>query len=89
MRQMPLNSAFHGVLIRMFFTEHGLPHFHAEYAEREALFRMDTLEIYSGELPNRARALVVEWASLHRNELLENWERAKEGIPLKGIEPLV
>ena len=50
---------------------------------------MDTLETYFGELPNRARALVIEWASLHRNELLDNWERAKEGIPLKEIEPLV
>jgi Domain of unknown function (DUF4160) len=86
---MPSISEFFGIIIYIYYNDHAPPHFHAEYAEREALFRMDTLEIYSGELPNRARALVVEWASLHRNELLENWERAKEGVPLKEIEPLV
>ena len=86
---MPSISEFFGIIIYIYYNDHAPPHFHAEYAEHEGLFRMDTLEIYSGELPNRARALVVEWASLHRNELFENWERAKEGIPLKEIEPLV
>ncbi len=86
---MPSISEFFGIVIYIYYNDHAPPHFHAEYAEREALFRMDTLEIYSGELPNRARALVVEWASLHRNELLENWERAKQGVPLREVEPLV
>ncbi len=86
---MPSISEFFGIVIYIYYNDHAPPHFHAEYAEREALFRMDTLEIYSGELPNRARALVVEWASLHRNELLENWERAKQGVALKEVEPLV
>jgi hypothetical protein len=46
------------------------------------------LEVYQGELPRRAHALVLEWAALHRAELLENWERARQGVPLKPIEPL-
>ena len=28
------------------------------------------------------------WASLHRNELLENWNLMTEDKPLKRIEPL-
>lgn len=32
--------------------------------------------------------LVVEWASLHREALLENWERARRGEPLRPIPPL-
>ena len=39
----------------------------------------------------RAKAqegLVVEWASLHREALLENWERARRGEPLRPIPPL-
>ena len=31
--------------------------------------------------------MVVEWASLHRSELLENWERARDGLPLEEIDP--
>ncbi|MCX6138916.1 MAG: DUF4160 domain-containing protein [Ignavibacteriales bacterium] len=86
---MPSISEFFGIVIYIYYSDHAPAHFHAEYAEHEALFRIDTLEIYSGELPNRARALVVEWASLHRLELFDNWECARQGVPLKGIEPLV
>jgi Domain of unknown function (DUF4160) len=86
---MPSISEFFGIVIYIYYNDHAPPHFHAEYAEHEALFLIDTLEVYSGELPNRARALVVEWASLHRSELSENWERAKQGIPLREIEPLI
>lgn len=27
----PTISAFFGILIRMYYKEHGIPHFHAEY----------------------------------------------------------
>ena len=63
-------------------------HFHATYAEHEALIRIDTLEIIAGSLPRRARALVLEWASQHREELTENWNRARLGQALSKIAPL-
>lgn len=78
----------HLVVIYMYYNDHRPPHFHAAYAEHEALFVIDTLEILNGELPRRPRAFVVEWASLHRDELRVNWERAREGLPLQSIEPL-
>ena len=28
---MPVISTFFGIVIRMFYREHGLPHFHAEF----------------------------------------------------------
>jgi hypothetical protein len=56
----------------MYYNDHRPPHFHAEYAEHEALFAIDTLEILDGELPRRPRAFVVEWASLHREALRAN-----------------
>ena len=85
---MPRVSEFFGVVIAMYFNDHNPPHFHAEYADDEASFSINTLEILEGELPRRARALVVEWASLHRRELLTNWERARRELPLQAIEPL-
>ena len=69
---MPSVSEFFGIAIYVYYNDHVPPHFHAKYAEQEALFRIDTLEVYSGELQSRARALVVEWASLHRIELMED-----------------
>ena len=85
---MPRVCEFFGVVIYMYYNDHHPPHFHAEYAEHEALFTIDTLEILEGELPRRPRAFVVEWASLYREALRANWERARQGLPLQAIEPL-
>jgi uncharacterized protein DUF4160 len=41
-----------------------------------------------GGLPRRAHALVLEWATLHRNELRDDWERARREKPLVEIEGL-
>jgi hypothetical protein len=59
---MPSVSEFFGIIIYIYHNDHAPPHFHAEYAEDEALFRIDTLEVYSGELSGRARAMVVDGA---------------------------
>ncbi len=70
---MPEIAGFYGIIIKLFFGDHPPPHFHAVYGEHNALFDIETLEMFEGDLPNRARKLVVEWASLHQNELLEMW----------------
>ena len=85
---MPRISEFFGVTVYMYYNDHHPPHFHARYAEHEGLFAIATLEILDGTLPRRPRAFVVEWASLHREELRINWERAQEGLPLHAIDPL-
>jgi hypothetical protein len=85
---MPRVSQFFGITVFMNYNDHSPPHFHAEYGGREAAFLIDTLQLRTGELPRRVRALIVEWAALHRAELLANWDRAREGLPLVRIEPL-
>ena len=72
----------------MFFDDHNPLHFHAEYAEHEALIDVNTLAIFSGRLPARALGLVTEWASLHKEELLADWPKAKILEPMDKIEPL-
>jgi len=44
-------------------------------------------EIIVGSLPTRAQRLVREWAQLHTDELLANWERATRDEPLVPIDP--
>ncbi|MBE3065770.1 MAG: DUF4160 domain-containing protein [Spirochaetes bacterium] len=48
---MPEISRFFGIVIEMFFLDHAPPHFHAEYAEHEALVTIETLEVLRGQLP--------------------------------------
>jgi len=85
---MPRISAFFGIVIAMYHNDHAPPHFHAIYAEHEATFGIDTLVALEGTLPRRATALVLEWASLHRAALQEDWDLARRGRPLKRIAPL-
>jgi len=70
---MPEIARFYGIIIKLFFGDHPPPHFHAVYGEYIAVFDIQTLEMIEGDLPNRARKLVVEWASIHQTELLEIW----------------
>ena len=87
-RRMPTISVFYGIVISMYFKEHAPPHFHAKYAEHEAAFTIKTLEMLRGKLPARARSLVLEWADLYRKELLANWEKARNSLPLDSVPPL-
>lgn len=85
---MPTISRFYGILIRMYHDDHAPPHFHAVYSDQEAAIGIDTLEVLRGELPNRALRLVRDWASLHKDELLADWERVEKQEPLVPIDPL-
>ena len=68
---MPVIARFYGILIKMYFREHGIPHFHALYAEYNGVFEIDSLEMIEGDLPNRAQRMVKEWAELYKKDLLE------------------
>src|SRR5947207_9160716 len=70
------------------YRDHPPPHFHAIYGDFEAVVAIETADIAEGKLPRRARLLVAEWAAAHRDELLANWNRARQGQPLNPIEPL-
>lgn len=85
---MPQISRFFGIVVLMYFNDHSPPHFHATYGEFEAVYVIETLEIMRGSLPRRAHGMVVEWSTLHRDELRDNWNRASQMQPLESIDPL-
>lgn len=85
---MPSISRFLGIIIAMYYKEHNPPYFHVKYNEYKAIFSIENLNILEGNLPKRVLSLVLEWAFMHREELLENWNLAEANKPLKSIEPL-
>jgi hypothetical protein len=85
---MPTISTFYGILIRMYYDEHGPPHFHVIYQGYNASIDIDALQIRAGTLPRRALNLVLDWAELHRDELRANWTLIEQGRPLNTIRPL-
>lgn len=86
---MPIISSFYGIIIRMFFDEHAPPHFHVQYAEFKAVVDIRKLEIKEGKLPRRAQELVLDWAELHQNALLENWNLCLSKQQPNKLPPLM
>ncbi|MPZ21037.1 MAG: DUF4160 domain-containing protein [Luteitalea sp.] len=85
---MPTISVFFGIVVQMFWREHGPPHFHATYGEYEAIIDIRELRVMRGHLPRRALALVLEWAVTNRDSLMEDWELCRQLKPPNPIPPL-
>ena len=85
---MPEISRFLGIIITMYYSDHPPAHFHVRYNQQKALIDIENLSVLEGKLTPRVLGLVIEWAALHKKELLANWQRAKEQQPLEKIQPL-
>ena len=72
----------------MFWTDHAPPHFHAKYGSSRCAINVRSLEVMFGELPRRAMALTLEWATEHREALMEDWNLCATRQTPKPIPPL-
>jgi hypothetical protein len=86
---MPELSRFLGLVIAMYFNDHNPPHFHALYNEYDAEIEIDNLSVLQGKLPARILGLASEWAELHKNELVEDWNLIQTTGKYNKIQPLV
>jgi uncharacterized protein DUF4160 len=84
---MPEISRFLGIVIYMYYSDHAPPHFHIEYGEFEATVELES-GVVTGKFPRRALNLVLEWYTLHKDELAEDWRLARHKLPLNSISPL-
>ncbi|MBI4721114.1 MAG: DUF4160 domain-containing protein [Chitinivibrionia bacterium] len=87
---MPELSRFQGIIVRMFYEtgRHQQPHFHTVYGEYMASFTVDPPALLAGAMPRKQLHLIVAWAELHQEELMENWELCKRQLPPTKIEGL-
>lgn len=85
---MPRVSVFYGIAITMHWVEHGPPHFHARYGGAEATIDIREGAVFEGTLPPRVLRMTLEWATLHKDELLDNWELCASHRKPKPIPPL-
>ena len=82
---MPVIARFYGIVIKMYFKEHGIPHFHALYGEYNGVFDIEALEMMEGDLPRRAQKMIREWAQMYQSDLLNMW-KTQEFKTLPGLE---
>lgn len=70
------------------FNDHVPPHFHAQYNGNQALIDIINCRVLKGYLPKRQLKLVLAWAEIHKDELMQNWELTNSGQPVYKIAPL-
>ena len=75
--------------ISLFYSDHNPPYFHVEYAGYKALVDIQSACVICGALPARQLKLILAWCELHQDELMQNWELAKDANPVNRINPLV
>ena len=61
------------------------PHIHAIYGEDMAAIDIQTGEVMEGHLPTKALAMVREWVSINKADLLHMW-KTQEFKPLSSLE---
>ena len=86
---MPRLCVLDGIVIRMNTRDHDPAHLHAWYAGRTVRVELDHLTVVPSRdrFPHAQERLLLQWAAVHRDELVRNWERARQGLPHEPIAP--
>lgn len=72
---MPTIKIIDSVKIDLYSREHPPPHFHAIYADFEALITIQNFDVYAGRLPKQQLYKVICWARDNQEMLLDNFKR--------------
>lgn len=64
---------FDGVVVYIYFDEHVPPHFHALFAEHEAVISIENLAVMEGSLPAAKLKQTLAWAIANQDLLRHKW----------------
>ena len=87
---MPIISSFYGITIRMYCepnSPHNVPHLHAEYQGKEAVYDFEG-NMIEGDIPSARARLVVAWITIHQETLEKCWNLLQNGEGFIKIHPL-
>ncbi|MCC7369321.1 MAG: DUF4160 domain-containing protein [Chloroflexi bacterium] len=86
---MPVISTFFGILIRLYYREHGAGHFHAEYQSQLATFTFDGKILAGAIRSQNALRLIEEWATPPRAIACWVCRAAASGLESPAYDPAV
>lgn len=79
---------FRGIRITMYWADHMPPHFHAAYGGDEVIVSIKDLEVLEGNIPSKQLKMLLGWAAIRQDQLMDNWELATKKQELFAMEPL-
>lgn len=85
---MPTIMMHRGFKVFINWDDHNPPHFHVEYGGEEMLVRIEDAEPMAGDLPAKQKKMILGWAVLRHDELMENWMLAEQKKELFQIDPM-
>lgn len=85
---MPVICLFLGIRITMYYSDHAPPHFHAEYADYKCMVNILEGSVMSGSFPRKQLRILLGWTELRRDQLMQNWELARDNKELVSIAPI-
>lgn len=85
---MPMISRFLDIRITMHYDDCGFPQLQADCEGHKAIVDIANCCVIKGSLPNRQLRLVLAWIELRKDELMHDWELARDAKELQQIEPL-
>lgn len=85
---MPLLSEFAGIKIYIYWNDHMPPHFHAEYNDAKILVDINSAAVLKGVFPANKLKLILAWTELHRDDLIDRWNKARDNQMPEKIKPL-
>jgi hypothetical protein len=77
---MPVVAIVDGIKILIYNDDHPPAHFHAQYAEYDALVAIETLTIIAGSLPRSQYRKVLAWARPRKAALNVAWLKAQSDL---------
>lgn len=85
---MPTIARIGAIQIRIYYEDHGIPHFHAISPNFDFKLTIADCAIISGngQIRGRDLAMLRAWGQNHRDALYADWQRARDGEPLQDIE---
>jgi hypothetical protein len=84
---MPTIAIIEGIRIMIFVNDHAPPHFHAKYAEFEALISIATGDILEGSLPLAKLRAVPEWFEPRQAHVAFVWSEIRAHRYRGGLIP--
>ena len=84
---MPSISKFYDITIYMYKDDHNPPHFHALCSGMDCIVDINSAKA-KGKFPKDKKKIVEAWATIHRDELLDNWDLLARESRVNDIEPL-
>jgi len=79
---------FRGIKVYINYSDHAPPHFHAVYGGDDCCILINELEVLEGRIPSKQLKMLLGWAALHQDELMENWNLAVINQETFVIDPL-